>query len=182
MGIVAEEWRDVVGYEGTYQISDRGAVRSVDRTWVHPNGSVHICRGQAKRCRNNERGYEKVRLKKFGERPRWFMVHRVVGAAFIGPCPKGLQVNHIDGNKQNNFKENLEYVTPKENREHAVRIGLMDGNRGGAKIPSRLTAETVIQIRNLHASGVSYCQLARDFGVVHDTIRSAVLRKTWAHV
>lgn len=120
-----EIWKDVVGYEGLYQVSSMGKVKSC----------AHIvnCRGNSFRTQpakllsqqtNKKKNfYYFVRLYKNG-RPKPFFVHRLVADAFIPNNNNLTQVNHKDGNKKNNNVSNLEWCTPSENSKHAFKIGL----------------------------------------------------------
>jgi hypothetical protein len=100
-------WKDVIGYEGHYQVSDSGNVISVKKTTY-----------KFMRLFNNKQGYPRVTLSKNGKMKQVF-VHRLVAKAFIGDIPEGYTVNHIDGNKTNNNLSNLEIVTYSENNLHA---------------------------------------------------------------
>ncbi len=122
-----EIWKDINGYEGYYQISNQGNVRSVDRF-----DGVHDRKGTIIRHGLKQNGYLQVGLRKHGTR-KWFGVHRLVAIHFIKNPDNKPQVNHIDGNKQNNTVENLEWVTEKENQNHAARIGLRDNMPKGEK-------------------------------------------------
>ena len=115
-----ELWKDIIGYEGYYQISNLGNVRSVDRF-----DGVHDRQGAIMKPALKRNGYLQVGLRKHSER-KWFSVHRLVAIHFIENPDKKPQVNHIDGNKLNNTIENLEWVTEKENQNHAARLGLRD--------------------------------------------------------
>lgn len=99
-----EEWRSVVGYVGRYEVSSEG------RVWSAKNRKVL-------RPAPNSKGYLTVALYdgSIPKQPRSFCVHDLVAAAFIGPKPEGLQVDHGDRNKANNASWNLEYVTNLEN-------------------------------------------------------------------
>ena len=109
MKIKIEEWRDVENTSGEYQVSNRGRVKSLK------NGKETILNGWIQNT-----GYKTVSINNKKE-----SVHRLVAKAFV-PNPHNKRfVNHIDGNKQNNLYTNLEWVTPKENVQHAYRIGLM---------------------------------------------------------
>lgn len=107
-------WKPIQGFEGLYEVSDGGRVRSL--------------RGKTPRILNINKtvaGYPHVGLVRLGEsskRRYWFSVHRLVAAAFIGPCPEGYVVNHKDENKANNVISNLEYVTFRENNIFGSRI------------------------------------------------------------
>lgn len=120
-----ESWRDIEGYEGMYQVSDKGNVRSLDRTVVSKLGIARRVSGRLLKTAN-VRGYECICLAKDGERPM-FKVHRLVAKAFVPGCSDGMQVNHKDGDKTNNSAENLEWVTPLDNQLHAIRTGLKTG-------------------------------------------------------
>lgn len=111
MKVLIEKFKDIPGYEGLYQISDYGCVRSLNY-----NGT-----GKVKFMRNHKtpNGYEQIKLYRDGKR-KWFMVHRLVWEAFNGEIPNGLQIDHIDGNKTNNELSNLRCVTPKENINNTV--------------------------------------------------------------
>lgn len=109
-----EIWRDIEGYEGLYQISNLGRVKSLERK-VNANfinGKEHIYKEKILNPFKEVRGYLKVRLCKNGTTKN-FKVHRLVASAFLGKS--NLTVNHIDENKQNNKLDNLEYMTNKDN-------------------------------------------------------------------
>ena len=119
-------WKPVVGYEGTYEVSNTGRVRSVGRYIRNNAGSKpHWVNGSEKKIIINKyrNGYCELSLIKNGKEKKC-KVHRLVAEAFL-PNPNNYpQVNHRDGNKQNNNVENLEWCTDKYNKEHAWRTGL----------------------------------------------------------
>ena len=112
--IEKEVWKDISGFEGYYQVSDKGRVRSLDRkVWSEKRGTSYSRKGDVLKPINTD-GYHYVILSKFGEYAHK-RVHRLVAEAFI-PNPKKLNyVNHKDENKHNNMLENLEWCTPKYN-------------------------------------------------------------------
>lgn len=118
-----ETWKDVVGYEGFYQVSNKGRIRSVDRLVHSIKGErkTRLVRGEVKKPTIRPNGYLKVSLYKYG-RSVTLEVQRVVASAFIPNPHNKEQVNHIDGVKTNNRVENLEWVTPRENTLHSVNV------------------------------------------------------------
>lgn len=118
-----EVWKDIAGYEGLYQISNFGNVKSF-YMW---NINKYIKRKQPKilKLTENEHGYYRVSLIKNKKR-KHKRVHRLVAEAFIPNIENKPQVNHIDGNKQNNCVDNLEWATRDENMKHAWRTGLIN--------------------------------------------------------
>lgn len=102
-----EIWRDVRGYEGLYQVSNQGRVRSLDRVLTYKNGAKHNYKGKVLKPVLNNMGYETV---SFGRKRHQF-IHRLVAGAFI-PNPNNLPfINHKDENPRNNFPDNLEWCT-----------------------------------------------------------------------
>ena len=170
---IMEEWRDVPGYEGWYSVSNLGRVRS---DYAHPGQ-------RAGKVLSPSRGdYPTTQLWRDGQ-CKGVSVHRLVAAAFIGPCPPGLQVNHKDGNKYNPHVDNLEYVTPSENCLHAIRLGLNKPPQSklGREHPcSKLTEADVDEIRGLRGI-VPQRTLARRFGVHRGTIYGVQVGKWWRH-
>jgi hypothetical protein len=122
---MTEVWRDIPGYEGRYQVSDLGRVKSLAfcQRCVFKNGREGQRRTKerilATQVQNS--GYTLVHLHLDNQR-KACSVHRLVAAAFVTGC--GDEVNHIDGDKGNNRAPNLEWVTSSENKEHAVATGL----------------------------------------------------------
>lgn len=109
-----EIWRNIIGYEGTYLISNFGNIKSLPRKNT---------KGKVLNPSKNNRGYLRVTLSVEGK-TRYDSVHRLVAETFI-PNPKKLpEVNHLDGNKLNNNVENLEWVTKGQNQIHAYKTGL----------------------------------------------------------
>jgi len=175
-----ETWRDVAGYEGVYRVSDLGRVRSLDRMVDHPKGQMRL-NGKVMRLRLSH-GYEKVDLCQNGLRKKFF-VHRLVVTAFLGQCPDGKEVNHVDGNKLNNRPSNLEYVTHLENMQHAYQTGLSKTQIGVENINSKLTETDVLEIRAAYAAGgVAQQKLAGKYCVSQNIICNIVRRKIWAHL
>lgn len=111
-----EIWKDVEGYEGLYQVSDFGRVKSL----ATRHGGIKILKNSHDRA-----GYLIVTLVKEKQK-KTKTVHRLLMIAFLGNQNK--DVNHIDGNKKNCNIENLEYVTKSENIRHAMRLGLIKSN------------------------------------------------------
>jgi hypothetical protein len=177
MEIVAEEWRPVVGFEGYYEVSDLGRVRSISR-FVTAGYGLKYCDGRVLKP-SNSRGYLKLMLTA-GPKRRSVTVHKVVADAFIGPLPEGFHVNHKDANKQNNSASNLEHVTPDGNIQHAVSLGLM--SRGESHGLAKLTDQIVLQVRRLTKQGVTARELSERFGVHIETIHRVVQRKSWTHI
>lgn len=121
---MTESWKSVVGYEGIYEVSDQGRVKSLARTVKHGNGGYKEVPDRILKAHPDRKGYLGVSLHKGSKASRKrFTVHSLVARAFIGPRPEGLDVCHNDGDKQNNWVENLRYDTRKENILDAVRHG-----------------------------------------------------------
>ena len=117
-----EDWKDIKGYEGIYQVSNRGCVRSLDRIVVDSKGVVFKRKGKELRL-SVSNGYPSITLS--NKVKKRFCIHRLVAQAFIeNPLNKD-EVNHIDGNKLNNNLSNLEWSTKSENTIHAYATGLM---------------------------------------------------------
>ena len=117
-----EEWRHVVGYEGSYEVSSLGRVRSLDRVITYPNGGKRKFEGRVLKLAMGQGGYPSVQLKMNGHRESVF-VHHLVLESFIGPRPDGCIALHWDDNRHDNRVENLRWGTHSENRRDAVRNG-----------------------------------------------------------
>lgn len=118
-GEVAEEWRPVVGWESSYEISSLGRVRSLSRMTASRPVNGRILKPQKNPRRNN---YLHVRLSQ-GERGRTAKIHVMVAEAFLGERPDGCDIRHLDGDPTNNAVANLRYGTKSENMQDAIRHG-----------------------------------------------------------
>ena len=114
---MGEEWRAIKGYEGIYEVSSDGRVRSVDRVIFQGDKPRNI-KGITMTGWNNGNGYLVVTLMKKGKRKNHY-VHRLVAEHFIKNPNNLPEVNHIDYNKSNNTLSNLEWVTSRENKLHS---------------------------------------------------------------
>lgn len=119
-----EEWRDVKGYEGLYQVSNLGRVRSVSHyTRNNINGGERLTEGRILSQYKMPNGYYQVQFSKNEKRSKKY-VHRLVADAFCNNENNCSDVNHIDGNKDNNTVENLEWVSHKDNQIHMIKARL----------------------------------------------------------
>lgn len=113
-----EVWKEIKGYEGIYQASNLGNIRSVDRVDFAGNR----VKGKVLKQSNNSKGYLKIGLTKYGK-TKQFLVHRIIYQTFKGEIPKGYEINHKDYNRINNNIVNLEIMTRKENNDYSTVSG-----------------------------------------------------------
>jgi hypothetical protein len=172
-----ERWRAVVGYEGSYEVSDRGRVRSLDRVVMRSNGaSLHI-QGRLRRLTVGARGYPTISCCRKGRKMRLRQVHEMVLAAFVGPCPAGSETRHLDGNKLNNRLSNLQYGTRQENEADRILHGT--SNRGERCGNARLTRTMVKEILRLRAAGWLQRKIASRFKVSQNHVKNILLGRRW---
>ena len=160
-----EIWKDVTGYEGRYQVSNMGRIRSLS------------CILKPQRLKPY--GYCIVNLYQKGKM-KSRLVHRLVLTAFVGPCPKGMEACHFpDRNPANNRLENLRWDTPKNNCLDQKIHGTKKPTYGNAK----MTVDQVREARSLYATGrYTYKQLASRFGVAAVTMDCALNKRSWKHI
>lgn len=181
-----EIWKDVVKYEKSYQVSNLGNVRSVDRVVVQYNGAKKRAipttyKGQPLKLTYRTNGYTYVVLCE-NNKPKKFNVHRLVAQAFISNPNNLPQVNHKDSVRDNNSVSNLEWVNNSSNQKHAFLNGkrILKGEEVGN---SKLTAEQVLWIREKRAKdNTSYEKIAKEVGVARETVRKIVLGVYWKHI
>ena len=158
-----EEWRDVVGYEGLYNVSNQGRLFSVRF-------------GRVMSLVRNRYGHQCAALCKCGRRRQRF-IHRLVLEAFVGPCPPGMECRHMNGVSDDNRAENLKWGTPKENVADQITHGVIA--RGQCNGNSRLTESDVLEI--LRAQG-SHSRIAQTYGVNPSTISKIKRGDMWRHL
>ena len=168
------KWVDIKGFEGYYQISNKGdikALRYYGRAWekIIPIGIL--------KC-----GYHGVNLSCSNGRYTK-LLHRLIAEAFIANPENKEHVNHKNGNKLDNNVCNLEWVTRSENMRHALSVGLLNSPKGELSSQAKLNNSQVLEIRQkANQQGVSKCDMAKEYSVSLTTIRNIVSRKKWAHI
>lgn len=173
-----EEWRDVPGFEGAYQVSDQGRVRSCGRDTFDAAGRRLVRRPRVRLPFRRRDGYEQVNLSLKG-RTTVHYVHRLVAAAFLGPCPEGMEVCHQNNVRNDSRAVNLRYDSPAGNQRDRVAHGT--DLRGEAVYGSKLTREDVRRVKLLPRS-LSARVVAKRFGVAKTTIKAIRTGRTWRHV
>lgn len=116
-----EAWRPVAGFENAYEVSNRGKIRSLPRVVRRGNGKYTV-NGRVLKPAEHVTGHRWVNLHAEGKRAKCY-IHRAVAEAFIGECPTGKEVRHLDGDARNNSVENLAYGTRSENMLDRVAHG-----------------------------------------------------------
>jgi hypothetical protein len=162
-----ETWKAILGYEGLYEVSDLGRVRSLRRPGLILRPAI------------NPRGYAHVGLSR-DTKGTTFNVHRLVSEAFLGPCPAGYETNHINGVKADNRAANLEWATRSANIGHAFATGLhrptpVKGSHNGR---AKLTESDACRIRSL-AGRVRRKDMAEQCGVSLSTIDHILQGRVW---
>lgn len=168
-----EKWRDVEGYEGLYQISNFGRVKS-----------FHYGIEKFLKSRISNTGYSVAGLSKHGSLKE-IGVHILVARAFVENPENKPFVNHIDGNKSNNHADNLEWTTNKENIRHAWKLGLIKPRIGTKHHGAKLSREDVLYIRENYKprdKNFGACALAKKFNVSKRTIEEVAHNKRYTDV
>ena len=160
------EWKPVKDYEG-YEISSCGDVRNVKTGRILKHG--------------RNRGYASVNLYTGERKYKTKKVHRLIAEAFIDNAEGLPVINHKNGDKLDNRIENLEWCTQAHNIQHMIDEGIHPG-KGATHWAAKLNEEIVLQMRKLRAAGRSVNEIARQFGVRHNTASQAISGASWAHV
>lgn len=117
-----ENWKDIEGYESSYEVSSLGRIRSKERQ-ANVKGGTRTVKANERKLFLNKKGYVTVVLS-LDNKLKTFTVHQLVAHAFKQGFIKGTELNHIDGDKTNNADSNLEVSNPSHNQVHAVNLGL----------------------------------------------------------
>lgn len=171
MSGLTEEWRPIPGYEGRYEVSNRGRVAALNFARSGKRGLLSQ--------RTLEYGHKLVDLWKFNKREQ-LLVHRLVLETFVSPCPKGCETRHLDGNAGNNWVVNLKWGTPKENGEDRVRH--RTHAHGEDHYAAKLTEDAVREIRKRCAAGELQRVVGADFGITQNYVTDIVRRRRWKHI
>ena len=172
--INCEVWRDILGLEGQYQVSNYGKVRSLDRTLINIKGRKKTYKGRLRAFTVNPNGYLVLSIK-----DKTYFVHVEVAKAFIPNPDHKKEVNHLDGKKLNCHVSNLEWATRLENIAHAFQNGLIVTSRGEKQSSTKLTTEIVL---NVISSKETTRALGAKYGVGHSAIVAIRTGKTWNHI
>lgn len=164
-----ESWKDVRNHEGYYKVSSIGRVKSI-------RSDIFL-----KAARVVSTGYFYVALSVNGHQRSW-TIHRLVAEAFIPNPENKPQVNHKNGIKTDNRVSNLEWVTAKENNQHAFRTGLTPSIVGDLHPLAKLTDIDISLMRDAYSSGHIQVALARYFKVTQANVSRVVRNETWTHV
>lgn len=177
--IEIEEWRDIEGYEGVYQVSNFGDIKSLARNiYNYFSGTRAVPDRLLKSC-VQKNGYRIVSLYP-SVKSKTFCIHRLVAQAFIPNPENKPEVNHINGIKTDNRVENLEWATSSENRQHAHDTGLKISQKGSECSKAKLNEAQVLEIRSIKT--LSRSEIAEKFMVSKSAIDAIMIRRSWKHI
>lgn len=183
-----EVWKDVIGYEGLYQVSNFGNIKSLDRIVNKPNGVSYLRKGKICTQSKSNLGYMTVGFTVNNKKVNKY-VHRLVAEAFITNMNNYPQVNHIDCDKTNNRMYNLEWCTNSQNHTHASKNGLnklhlhrvvYSGEENGRSL---LTKEQVLEIKQKYIPyKYSAKKLSKEYNVSESCITHILNNTSWKEI
>lgn len=179
-----EIWKEIRGYDGLYQISNWGRVKSLERI----DNNNHPIKEKILTPQKNKYGYYKIILSKNGKQ-KSFQIHRLVYETFVGEIPDGMQCNHINEIKTDNRLENLNLMSPKENSNWGTRNERIGETKKGMKLSEETKnkmknhpnkSKIILQIDlngNIIADFPSLCEVERQFGYERASVSRCCLGK-----
>lgn len=182
-----EIWKGIPGYEGLYEASNFGAVRSKDRVIYENNGKARPLKGKVLIQSPNPKGYPGVGLSKNGK-VDCYRTHRIIAELFVSNPFKNSEVNHLDENKTNNRADNLEWCTRLQNIHHGTgmlrkqisQTGAPNyKNRGEGCGTSKLKNHQVIAIYN---DPRKYKEISKEYGVSPSSVCEIKNKKVWCEL
>lgn len=178
-----EEWKEIPGFEGYYEASSYGRIKSLDREILQRNGKTKRLKGKVLSTPLGSDGRYYVIVLYCGGKKYMRNVHRFIALTFVSNPDNLKEVNHLDGNGLNNHIDNLEWVSPKGNMAHAIEHGLLNPAFGENSGKSKLTEEDVIEIRNLYYfKNFTSIDLEKKFQVDRSAIHSIIKGEHWKHI
>lgn len=176
-----EEWKDIENYEGLYQISNLGRVKSlakVIKTWYR---TCNMREKLLKLCSASD-GYFIVILCKKGNN-KTYRVSRLVAQAFIPNPDNYPQVNHINSIRTDNKVKNLEWCTAQYNVIHSYKNGFRHGTKGEKCPFAKLTNKQVLEIRQKYIPyKYTYNKLAKEYKIHPIHVGHIIRRQSWKHI
>lgn len=173
-----EVWKDIKGFENYYQVSDLGNVRSITRFIDNPLGGLKQLTGKPMNPYLNKKGYLLVTLR--NQHRKVAKIHRLVAKAFIPNPENKPEVNHKNGVKTDNSKDNLEWSTNRENIDHSWSTGL-NKNYGENHANSKFTESDILAIR-LNENCLKQKELAKIYNTTQGVISKIQSRIRWKHI
>lgn len=147
-----EIWQNIEGFEGIYQVSNQGNVRSLDRMVEHSNKVLRLYKGKTLTLKTDKYGYKRVGLSYNGN-VTYYQVHRLVYETFCGKIPEGMQVNHINEDKTDNRLCNLNLMTPKENCNWGTRTNRIAKTRSKPVVGCDSEGNVVVTFQSAKEAG-----------------------------
>lgn len=179
--MTVEQWKPVVGFEGRYEVSDQGRIRSVERRVqmrVNGAGATKLVKSRVLVTKIAKDGYVRLSLKDASGKMRLRYMHRLVLESFVGLCPLGMEACHADGDRSNNHLSNLRWDTRVSNHADKIKHGTTavgERNKGGGK----LTKAQALEIRRRLSDGEVGTSLAKEFGVSNTMITKIRHNELW---
>lgn len=180
--LTGEIWKEIPGYEGEYAVSNKGRIKTLEKTLTQKNGVSRTVREKIMSL-ISDKGYNTIRLCS-NYKTKYSGVHRWVAKAFI-PNPENKPcVNHINGIKTDNRVENLEWCTYSENEKHSINVLGKQRLVGEKSSSAKLTKQNVLAIRRLHRMNPGYDRkvVADKFGMHPNSLNDITRRKSWKHI
>ena len=169
--LLNDGWIRINGFEKYYLINNNGDIYSI-------RSSKNMSPGR------NKKGYRQTILRgDNGTQSQAIRIHRQVAIHFISNPNNYEQVNHIDGNKENNSVDNLEWCTNRENALHALNMGLRDNIKKGCDVyNSRFNVQDVLRIRELLSNGIKHSDIANEYNISKSAITAINTRRTYKNI
>ena len=180
-----EIWKDIIGYGGKYQISNHGRIKSVARQVFYTDKPPRYKKELILKSRpTGKRGKQYLMIALYDNKGvrKDMLIHRLVAKYFIfndNPYNK-IEVNHIDGDRNNGNVINLEWVTPHENMEHAKKIGLI--GKGETHSRAKLTETQVIKLRTQTYKWGEKSRIAKKLNITCGTLCGIINGRYWKHL